>query len=72
MTEHQILQTQALERCSSLPASFDKRFVRTMATRSRKQSPKALTEKQAAYLDDLAWRYRRQLPAELVPAEKPA
>ncbi len=71
MTDHQVLLIQALERCSFLPASPDKRFVRQMATRSRKQAPPALTEKQAAFLDGLAWRYRRQIPDYLVPARAP-
>jgi hypothetical protein len=71
MTEHQVLLAQALERCTFLPASIEKRFANSMAARSRMQSPPALTEKQSALMQQLAWRFRRQLPAELVPASKP-
>lgn len=71
MTEEQSLRAQALERCTFLPASTDKRFVRDMAARSRTAHPPALTDRQAAYLTRLAWRYRRQMPRGLVPPEAP-
>jgi hypothetical protein len=67
MTEHQILVAQALERCTFLPGSPEKRFARDMGSRSRLLNPPALTLRQTVYLDDLAWRFRRQMPAALVP-----
>lgn len=51
-----------------LPASFDKRFCREMSGCTE------LTEKQAALLEVMAWRYRRQLKGradDVIPAEKP-
>ncbi len=72
MTEAQITLAKALGSCRFLPASADKRFVRDMEARAGAQKPEALTEKQAAYLHGLSWKYRRQLPAALVPAVKPA
>jgi hypothetical protein len=40
-----------------------------MNDRALAQQP--FTEKQAAHLARLAWRYRRQMPPSLVPKEKP-
>ena len=71
MTEEQILVAQALERCTFLPGSPEKRFARDMGSRSRTLHPAALTERQARHLARLAWRFRRQMPHTLVPAEKP-
>lgn len=51
-----------------LPASFDKRFCREMAGVTE------ITEKQAALLEVMAWRHRRQLKGvadDVIPAEKP-
>lgn len=71
MTEEQSLRAQSLERCSFPVGSTDKRFVRDMAARSRTANPPTLTDRQAAYLTRLAWRYRRQMPRDLVPPEAP-
>ena len=62
MTEQQILKTKALARCSFLPASYEKRFVKDMANiaSSEKAAEYSLSEKQAAYLDKLFHRYRNQ------------
>jgi hypothetical protein len=65
MTDHQIRVAQALALCTFLTASDDKRFARDMANRS---PDLALSERQALHLERLAWRYRRQMPADLVPA----
>jgi len=72
VTEHQSLVAQALERCSMLPCTAEKRFARDMAFRSRHPAPSPLTARQAKYLEQLAWKFRRQMPPSLVPAEKPA
>lgn len=61
----------ALYRCSLQPASFDKRFVRDLHERE-----KALSEKQAAVLEKLRHKYRRQLrriaPALVADLVEPA
>jgi hypothetical protein len=62
----------ALAVCSFPPGSYDKRFVRDLHSRMASKDAGPLTEKQSAYLRILAWRYRRQMPAALVPATKPA
>ncbi|HUO23691.1 MAG TPA: hypothetical protein VMU59_14335 [Caulobacteraceae bacterium] len=72
MNERQRRQAEALGRCSFLPGSAEKRFCRDMAARAALAAPPELTERQAAYLERLCWRFRRQLPAHLVPSEQPA
>lgn len=71
MTPFQVIRAQALERCSLLPASADKRFIRDMAFRPRQAPPPSLTERQALHLERLAWKYRRQLDRSLVPTVRP-
>lgn len=57
---------QALKKCVFLPGSNHKRFVRQTDPAGK------LTERQIAYIGILAYRYRRQMPDHLVPAQKPA
>lgn len=57
MTEQQQRWVAELSHCSFYPGSYDKRFVRDLASYP---PDKALTEKQAAFLHKLAWRYREQ------------
>jgi hypothetical protein len=57
MTEQQQQWIAELSRCSFYPGSYDKRFVRDLESYS---PDKELTEKQAAFLEKLAWRYRKQ------------
>jgi hypothetical protein len=71
MTPHQVAIAQALGRCSFLPASADKRFARDMAFLAKHSPNREITERQALNLMRLAWRYRRQMPANLVPTERP-
>lgn len=59
---------QELRQCSFYPGSYDKRFARDMATLGEYDM---LSPKQAALLERLAWRYRRQIGRELVPPQKP-
>lgn len=49
-----------------LPGSWDKRFARDVAAYVAAGRP--LSEKQVANVERLAWKYRRQLPARLIPA----
>jgi hypothetical protein len=54
---------QELRKCSFYPGSYDKRFVRDMETLGEYDM---LSPKQAALLERMAWRYRRQIGRELV------
>ena len=58
----------ALAKCTFLPASFDKRFVRDMLGRN----PEAMTEKQRRLVSALVQRYRRQIPASVVALARDA
>ncbi|MEW6256923.1 MAG: hypothetical protein AB1592_13290 [Pseudomonadota bacterium] len=57
----------ALQRVSYLPGSSHKRFARALAGKAVHE----LTPKQCAHIARLAWRYRRQMPAHLVPPGNP-
>ncbi len=57
-------QLRHLQGCSMIPGCFDKRFVRQNADRD----PATLTENQRNQVRRLAYKYRRQMPAALVPA----
>lgn len=65
MTPRQRAIAEALGRCTFLPGSAHKRFAHNMAFHAEHMPDKPLTEKQAAHLVRLAWRYRRQMPADL-------
>jgi len=66
MTELQIEIAKALGNCSFCPGTAQKRFARNMASLAESEPGRELTPKQAAYLYDMAHRYRRQLPRSLV------
>lgn len=68
-TELEKARANALAYCSFAPGSFAKRFARDLNTQVH--STGAISEKQAATLERMCWAYRRQLPAGLVPSEKP-
>lgn len=70
LTEKERAIALALGRCRFLPASTDKRFALDMAERAA-HATSEITEKQAAFLADMAWRYRRQLPPEIRPTVRP-
>lgn len=56
---------RALGECTFLPASSHKRFARQVS-----QMPlENITEKQRRHVIRLAWRYRRQMPPDLVPSK---
>jgi hypothetical protein len=54
----------ALAECVFLPASSHKRFARSIGNLTIDR----LTERQRRHMIRLAWRYRRQMPVELVPS----
>lgn len=62
MHEHEIQIVEALYRCSYVPGSKAKKFVRTIYERDRK---KRLTNGQRRYLWAVAFSWRRQLPRDL-------
>jgi hypothetical protein len=63
MTPDEIRIVDALARCSFVPGTTQKRFMRQLVGRERSRS---LSDRQRAYLWAIAWSWRRQLPADLV------
>jgi hypothetical protein len=62
MTSNQIEMLIKLNRCSFLPGSFEKRFVKALFNRAAiGDSIKPLTERQGNYLAELFHRYRKQI-----------
>lgn len=55
----------ALATCRFLPGHPDKRFARDMAN----VPVERVTERQRRHIIRLAWRYRRSMPADLVPGK---
>lgn len=55
----------ALAECTFLPASSHKRFARQVGQMHLDK----ITEKQWRHVIRLAWRYRRQMPLDLVPSK---
>lgn len=65
MSEKERELSHALTRCIFLPGSWDKRFAHDVARQS------LITEKQAASIAQLAWKYRRQLDPRIRPSAPP-
>ena len=59
---------KALQGARMLPESWDKRFVQDVC---HWRQTMWMTDRQKAQIERLCWRYRRQLPVELVPAVQP-
>lgn len=70
MTEHERKLARAFASVSFLPGTGQKRFARSMT--AIEAGDALITEKQAAYMRTIAWRFRRQLPPALRPAAEPA
>jgi hypothetical protein len=62
-------QAHHLANASMLPGTKDKRFSQEMGKKVR--NDKFFTLGQIAKLEKMAWKYRRQMPAHLVPNAKP-
>lgn len=62
MTPRQIELAKSLERVTFQVGSYNKRFCRDMAGLARLSPAVELTEKQAALLEQMYHRYRRQIP----------
>lgn len=58
MSEEDYRNLKRLSRCTFLPGSYEKRFVRNMLSVSQET---VLTSKQKDYLNHLVHRYRKQL-----------
>lgn len=74
MTDLERLRALRLGSCNFPLASWAKRFAREMAAVARTDEG-AVTDREAAALERLAWTYRRQLaraPAGVIPDAKPA
>ena len=71
MTPEQHRKIKALGDCRLLAGHPHKRFIRNMATFAEMYPDNDLTERQAYYLEILCWRYRRQMPHDLVPQADP-
>lgn len=67
MTEQQQRWIAELSRCTFLPGSYDKRFVRNLAAYS---PDRELTPRQANALHQMAYRYRRQRGDPTMPQPK--
>ena len=71
MTPHEIELAKALGGCSFCPATSQKRFARDIAFLAVNDPAREISDRQRYYLEIMAWRFRRQLPARLVPENKP-
>ena len=61
MTPLQIQMIVDLHRCTFLPGSFEKRFVKSLFARAAKDPNKPLTGKQESYMYELYHKYRKQV-----------
>jgi hypothetical protein len=68
VTPHELDLAAALGRCAGWTGA---RFTNDMAALVHTSPDRDLTDRQRYYMEILAWRYRRQLPAHLVPDTKP-
>lgn len=62
MTADEINIAKALDSCTYLPGSFEKRFARDMAAYAEFNPKYELTEKQRDWLYKQLKRYRKQIP----------
>jgi len=60
ITPYDIMAIAALDRCTYLPGSFEKRFARDMAALYKQDNPQ-ITGRQRAWLWKQVYRYRRQI-----------
>ena len=71
MTDLQKLRAQALAACKLPAEGQHKRFIRDMADTAKYRPEHPLSAAQAGHIVRLSWRYRKQMPAHLVPAQDP-
>ena len=70
MTPKQIAIAKCLGRCSLPLAAGMKSFVRNMAYRAEHSPGEEISDKQDTYLHAVAYRFRRQLPADLLAEDE--
>jgi hypothetical protein len=63
MTPLQITMIVDLHRCTFLPESFEKRFVKSLFYRASHDPNKPITDRQNRYLAELYHKYRKQIGA---------
>jgi hypothetical protein len=68
LTDHERRLARALGGCGGWTGA---RFCRDIAALARMSPEADLSLRQRHYMELLAWRYRAQLPRELVPERKP-
>lgn len=68
MTDHERELAAALSRVSGWVGA---RFITSMARKARAEPEGEISLRQRHYLELLAWRYRAQLPADLIPHAEP-
>ena len=67
MTQTEKDMLLSLSKCTFLPGSWEKRFVRNLHQRSQSKDP-TLTHKQREWLVEIAYRYRNQIERQLSPS----
>jgi hypothetical protein len=72
MTEREVALAIALGHCTYPPATPQKRFAREMSFVAKNDPSRVLSDRQSHYLEIMAWRYRRQMPRNLIPPSEPA
>lgn len=70
MTPREVEICKAFANVTFPPATSQKRFANNMAFAASRPDP-TITEKQAQYVTMIAWRYRRQMPADLAYPDDP-
>lgn len=71
MTPEQIEIAKALGQVTYRPASSEKRFAKNVAFLAEHSPELPISGRQDAFMRQLAWRFRRQMPERLVPPQKP-
>jgi hypothetical protein len=71
VTPEQVELAEALGRVTFPPGTAAKRVAHQMAFYAERCPEREISERQHGYMIRLAWTFRRQMPAHLVPPEKP-
>lgn len=72
MTDLEISRAIHLGQCRFLSGSTDKAAVKKYAYWATMNALHPLTPAQSAHIERMCWKYRRQMPAHLVPTADPA
>lgn len=66
MTHSQQMLARAIDQVTYCPGIGTKRFARDMAELARNKPDQELTTKQVKYMAEVAIKFRRQIPADIV------